>query len=76
MEYQSAGQQDLFHFAERLAILDVLYKEEQPPLILDDPFVNLDTAKQQRAVDILKQLSEKRQVIYFTCHNVIGEKAV
>lgn len=69
MESQSTGQQDLFHFAARLAILDVLYKEEQPPLILDDPFVNLDTVRQQRVMELLLQLSEKRQMVYFTCRN-------
>lgn len=73
LEYQSTGGQDLLHFAERLAILDVLYKEEQPPLLLDDPFVNLDTGKQQRAVDVLKRLSEKRQIIYLTCRDLTGE---
>ncbi len=69
MESQSTGQQDLYHFAARLAILDVLYREEQPPLILDDPFVNLDTARQQRVMELLTQLSEKRQMVYFTCRN-------
>ncbi len=76
LETQSIGRQDLFYFAERLAILDVLYKKEQPPLLLDDPFVNLDAGKQQRAMDILEQLSQKRQVIYFTCHDMVKETAV
>lgn len=65
--YFSAGWQDLFQIAERFAIVDVLYKEEQPVLVLDDPFVNLDAEKKERAVGLLKQLSEKRQIIYFSC---------
>lgn len=68
MEFQSTGQQDLLYFAERLAVLDVLYKEEKPPLILDDPFTNLDTARQKRAAEILRKLCMKQQVICFTCH--------
>lgn len=67
LEYFSAGWQDLLHIAERFAIVDVLYKEEQPVLILDDPFVNLDTKKQKRAMDLLEKMAEKRQMIYFTC---------
>lgn len=63
----SAGWQDLFRIAERFSIVDALYKEEQPVLILDDPFVNLDTKKQKRAMELLEKLSEKRQMIYFTC---------
>ncbi len=69
LEYQSAGKQDLLLFAERMAMLDVLYCQEQPPLILDDPFVSLDTARQQRAMGILRRLAGSRQMIYFTCHD-------
>lgn len=68
LAYFSAGWQDLFQIAERLAIIDVLYKEEQPVLILDDPFVNLDTKKRKRAMELLERLAEKRQMIFFTCH--------
>ena len=67
LDYFSAGWQDLFQIAERLSVVDALYKNEQPILILDDPFVNLDTAKYKRAMELLEALSEKRQMIYFTC---------
>lgn len=76
LEYQSTGQRDLLHFAERLAILDVLYQKETSPLILDDPFVNMDTEKQRWAMEILKNLSKERQMIYFTCHDFIKDAAV
>lgn len=65
-EYFSEGWQDLFRIAERFSIIDALYKEEQPVLILDDPFVNLDEGKQKRAMEVLEKMAEKRQVIYFT----------
>lgn len=68
LEYFSAGWQDLIQIAGRFSVIDALYKEEQPTLVLDDPFVNLDTEKQERAVDLLKKMAEKRQMIYFTCH--------
>ncbi len=67
LDYFSAGWQDLFQIAERLSVVDALYKKEQPVLILDDPFVNLDTEKYKRAMELLETLSEKRQMIYFTC---------
>ena len=72
LESQSTGQQDLLCFAERLAVVDVLYKDEKPPLILDDPFTNLDTVRQRRAMEVLRQLSEERQMICFTCHEDPG----
>lgn len=67
LESFSAGWQDLFQIAERFSIIDALYKGEQPVLILDDPFVNLDSGKQKRAMDLLEKMAEKRQMIYFTC---------
>jgi len=69
LEYLSAGWQDLVQIAERLAIVDVLFgqneRDEMPFLVLDDPFVNLDSGKQKRAIELLEKLSEKWQMIYF-----------
>lgn len=67
LEYLSAGWQDMLQIAERFAIVDALYKEEQPVLILDDPFVNLDQKKRGRAEALLKKMAKDRQLIYFTC---------
>ena len=49
-------------------IQDVLYQKEQPVLILDDPFTNLDPEKIRQALDLLREIAGKRQVLYFTCH--------
>lgn len=65
----SAGWQDLLSFAERLAIVDVLYKEERPLLLFDDPFVNLDEGKQTRVKELLEMLAKQGQIFYFTCHD-------
>ncbi len=67
LEAMSAGWQDLIQIAERLAIVDALYEEEQPVLIFDDPFVNLDDGKRGRAIELLQKMSQSRQLIYFTC---------
>lgn len=70
LDCMSAGWQDLIQLAERFSIVDALYKEEQPVLILDDPFVNLDTGKRKRMLELLEKLAEKRQMIYFTCREI------
>lgn len=67
-EYLSAGYQQLAAFCSRLALLDVLYQKEQPVLILDDPFTELDLNKITEALGMLRKLAGERQVIYFTCH--------
>ncbi len=67
-EYLSAGYRDLTAVCSRLALMDVLYREEMPPLILDDPFANLDDRKAVEALRMITEISLERQVIYFTCH--------
>ena len=67
-DYLSAGYQNLAAFCSRLALLDVLYKKEQPVLIVDDPFTNLDSDKITEAMELLRKIARDRQVIYFTCH--------
>ena len=65
----SAGYQDLIGVCMRLALVDAMYQEEKPFLILDDPFVNLDQEKVKAGNELLKEVAEEYQVIYFTCHD-------
>lgn len=64
----SAGYQDLIGICMRLALVDAMYPDEKPFLILDDPFVNLDDEKLARGKQMLIALEREYQVIYFTCH--------
>ncbi|MBR3436836.1 MAG: AAA family ATPase [Lachnospiraceae bacterium] len=63
----SHGYRDLTYFCMRLALIDSMYQGEKPPVILDDPFVNLDDENASRALRIVRQTAEERQVLYFTC---------
>ena len=65
--WMSAGYQDLLGVCMRLALVDAMYQEEKPFLILDDPFVNLDDKKVAQANQLLLQVAEDYQMIYFTC---------
>ncbi|MCD8151947.1 MAG: hypothetical protein LUD71_02510, partial [Clostridiales bacterium] len=67
--YLSRGYQDLIGFCLRLALVDAMYQEERPFLVLDDPFVNLDEEKTAGAGRLLKEVSEKYQIIYFTARD-------
>lgn len=67
-EYHSRGYADMVNICTRLALADAMYKDEKPPLILDDPFVNLDEKKTERALEFLRRVGYERQVFYFTCH--------
>lgn len=67
-DYLSSGYRDLLFVCARLALLDVMYGNTKPFLILDDPFANLDEKKISQAMDLLKEISAERQIIYYTCH--------
>ena len=67
LQFLSRGYQDLVVICQRFGMLDQLYKQEKPPIILDDTFVNIDDEKFALASQIVKTLSEKYQVIYFSC---------
>lgn len=64
----SSGIQDLVDVCLRMALIDAMYQGEKPFVILDDPFVNLDRSKTERALGFLKKVAKDYQVIYFTCH--------
>ncbi len=66
-ELLSAGYRDLIGFCLRLSLIDAMYESEKPVLVLDDPFVNLDTERLAGAQRLLDTLSETYQLIYFTC---------
>jgi len=68
-EYLSQGYQDLVALCSRLALVDVLYPEEKPILILDDPFTNFDDGKIKESLKLLHKIAENRQTVYFTCHD-------
>jgi uncharacterized protein YhaN len=66
--YLSEGYKDLVNFCSRMALVDALFKNEKPVVILDDPFVNLDEVKLARALQVIRQMAEEKQILYFVCH--------
>jgi uncharacterized protein YhaN len=67
-EYLSTGYQDLIGICMRFSLIDALFENERPFIILDDPFVNLDENKINKAIKVVNKFAEKYQVIYFICH--------
>lgn len=64
---QSSGYRDLIGICLRIALVDAMYQDEAPVLIMDDPFTNLDDAKIRAAREFMETVADKYQVIYFTC---------
>ena len=67
--YLSEGYQDLIGLCRRMAMIDIMYRNEKPFLLFDDPFVNLDDQKLTGARDFLTRIAENYQIIYLTCQN-------
>lgn len=70
----SAGKRDLAGLCGRLALVDAMYREERPMLLLDDPFVNLDDERQRRGLEFLEKAGKEYQIICFTCHSYMEER--
>lgn len=67
IEFMSTGQNDIINLCMRAALMDVMYPNEKPFVIMDDPFVNMDDDSLDGAKRLMEALTESYQVIYFTC---------
>ena len=68
IDFFSTGYQDIIYICMRLSLIESLFENEKPFIILDDPFVNLDEEKIQHAKELINNISKQYQIIYFACH--------
>lgn len=67
--YLSKGTRESAYFALRLALADLLCKEEKLPLILDESFAHTDDNRTKQMLRILMALAaEDTQSLVLTCH--------
>ena len=70
----SSGTRDQLYLSLRLAACTVLLDQgnETVPLILDDPFLTYDEERTACAMQLLRHLSNDRQIILLTCRRIAG----
>jgi uncharacterized protein YhaN len=68
LEHFSAGTRDAAYMCMRMALLNLLFDDEMPPLICDESFQNLDSRRLDNLLKVIKAMSVKTQVFIFTCH--------
>lgn len=68
---RSDGTVDQLYLALRLAVAAEL--TPQAPLVLDDVLVRFDEERSQRAMEVLEELAQTKQVVLFTCRALANE---
>ena len=68
VQAQSTGYADMIGLCIRMALLDAMYREEKPLVIMDDPFAELDPNNLKGAKLFLQEISKNYQILYLTCH--------
>ena len=63
----SCATREQVYLAARLALTRLLWPDELPPIMLDDPFVNFDPQRRREAVAVVRELAAGAQVLLVTC---------
>lgn len=64
----SGGEQEQLYLATRLALAEVLAKDERQMVVLDDVLTATDTGRLARVMTILEEAAEHLQILVLTCH--------
>lgn len=70
----STGTKDSVSLAVRLSLAETLHGEETGLLVLDDCLVDMDPERKGLAIEMIKEFSEKHQVIFTTCNPRTAEE--
>ncbi|AOH53827.1 hypothetical protein ABE28_005655 [Peribacillus muralis] len=73
VEEVSRGTAEQIYVSLRLALAEHTFDNDPFPLIIDDGFVNFDAKRTKRMLELLKTISRKRQIFFFTCHHHVME---
>lgn len=69
VNYLSNGAFDQAYFALRMALVEMIFGDENVPIILDDTFIQYDDDRTIRALKILEEYSRNKQIILLTCQS-------
>lgn len=67
-EALSGGEREQLYFVTRLALSEVLAREERQLVVLDDTLIFTDAGRLARALSLLEEAAQHNQVIVLTCH--------
>jgi exonuclease SbcC len=64
----SGGEREQIYLATRLALAEVLAREERQMVVLDDVMTYTDAGRMARVLAILEEEAQRLQIIILTCH--------
>ena len=64
----SGGEKEQVSLATRLALADLLARDERQTVVLDDVLLATDTGRLMRTLGVLEEAADKLQIIVLTCH--------
>jgi DNA repair exonuclease SbcCD ATPase subunit len=68
LDVLSGGETEQVHFATRLALAELLAREEPQLAVFDDVWMATDDSRLARILDLLEARRERLQVLILTCH--------
>lgn len=68
-EILSNGAKDQLYLSLRLSFIDMLFKNKEVPIFLDDAFVQYDDERRKQALELLIK-QDFSQTIFFTCQGI------
>ncbi len=64
----SGGEQEQLYLATRLALADVLGRDDRQLVVLDDVLTATDSGRLARVMNILEEAAQRLQILILTCH--------
>ena len=65
----SQGTRTSLALAVRLSLAELYLEKSKAFIVMDDPFVDLDSSRREAGINLLRNLGERTQIIYLTCHS-------
>lgn len=69
IESLSAGTVDQIYLSLRFALVDIISRDDDSPVILDDCFTQYDYKRLASAADIMGNMGKERQILLFSCQS-------
>ena len=74
IDYLSAGTADQAYLSLRLALASLMEVGVSLPVLLDDPFIQYDDKRTNKALEFFNSFANEHQVLLFTCHGFIASE--